>query len=225
MTLCEAHALTEIRIGGDVDSSELDHVAGLHDYTPKQLTLLPNIPAEPSLPAEMEMMGRLGPYYVTRRKDTGGYGKQGAAAEYTYYLFDSGKPVAYVSTLHPESEFGDGYAGRSYTDPELHGDGLRVVSIYLDPVIRGQRISVSLYDWLLRNKCDYILPDDLQTRGGVYIWKQLLRDARFEVMIYNHETRDYHRARPGAIWANVYRSERLRPFVTLAGKSDGLIDE
>ena len=59
--------------------------------------------------------------------------------------------------------------------------------------------------------------------GGVDIWRRLVRDPRFDVMIFNPETDDTYRARPGVIWSNVYRSHRLRPFVTLAGKADELI--
>ena len=216
--------LTEIRIGGEVDSDHLDDLNAQHDYTPKQLTLFPNVPSEPTLPPDMELMGRLGAFYITRKKNDGQAYHKRAGDEFVYYLFDSGKPVAYVGTIHPKSEFGDAYPGRLHSDPELLGTGLRVVSIFLDPAIRGQGTSVALYEWLLRNVCDYILPDDLQTKGGVYIWKQLLRDPRFEVMVFNHQNYDYYRARPGAIWANVYRSDRLRPFVALAGTADALID-
>jgi hypothetical protein len=217
--------MTEIRIGGEVDSGHLDDLESNHNFTPKQMTLpLPNVTAEPTLPPKMEMAGRLGAYYVARKKDDGESYYKRAGDEYMYYLFDSGKPVAYVSTIHPKTEFGDAYRGRLSSDPKLQGEGLRVVSIFLDPSIRGQRTSVALYEWLLHNVCDYILPDDLQTQGGVYIWKQLVSDPRFEVMIFNHEKYEFYRARPGATWRNVYRSENLRPFVTLAGKADGLID-
>lgn len=208
--------LHEIDIGGEVDSSELERLK-TQDFTPKQLTLLPNVPAEPTLPKDMELVGRIGPYFVTRKQERKG--------EFIYYLFDSGTPIAYVATIPPDAEFGEGWPGRKHQNPDLDGKGLRVVSIYLDPEVRGKGLSVALYEWLLSNVCDYILPDDLQTRGGVYIWKQMLRDPRFEIMVFNFQSQDYYKPKPGAVWANTYRSPWLRPFVTLAGKAEELLPE
>ena len=214
--------LLEIEIGGQVDSSHLDDMNQNFDFEPKQLSLFPDIPNEPNVPKKMEMMGRIGKYYVVRKNDDGnGNHKDG----YTYYLFDSGKLVAYVSTIHPDADFGDAYPGRAAKNPDLNGIGLRVVSVYFDPVARGQGLSVALYEWLLKNVCDYILPDDLQTPGGVYIWKQLVRDPRFEVEIFNCNTYQYHRAKPGVVWSNVYKSYNLFPFVTLAGKAYELTND
>jgi GNAT superfamily N-acetyltransferase len=140
-------------------------------------------------------------------------------------LFDSGKPIAYVATIPPDADFGEGRPGRKYENPELSGEGLRVISIFIDEEARGKGLAVALYHWLLTHACDYILPDDLQTRGGVFIWKQMLRDPRFEIMVFNHNTHEYYKPKPGAVWANTYKSYWLRPFVTLAGKADQLIDE
>lgn len=205
--------LHEIEIGGEVDPSELEGLKQ-RDFTPKQLTLLPNVPSEPTLPKDMELVGRIGPYFVTRKQ---------RRSESLYYLFDSGNPVAIVAGIPPDAEFGEGWRGRKFQNPDLHGKGLRIISIYLDPKVRGQGLAVALYEWLLTHACDYILPDDLQTPGGVYIWKQMLRDPRFEIMVFNFKSHDYYKPKPGAIWANTYRSYWLRPFVTLAGKADELI--
>lgn len=225
INLFEAQHLSEIEIGGDVDGTHLDDLKAKHNFEPRQLTLFPRAPSEPTFPDKFTYMGRLGAYFVARTKEERSYGTATGAVEYTYYLFDNGDPIMYVGTLHPKSEFGGAYAGRNASNPQIFGEGLRVVSIFLDPSARGQGLAVAMYEWLLQNVCDYILPDDLQTPGGVHIWKQLVRDrARFDVMVFNPEQHTYYRAKPGAIWANVYKSYNLFPFVTLAGKSDDLID-
>lgn len=206
--------LSEIEIGGEVSRpEEWDEMT----YEPRQLSLF-DVPTEPDLPKSMELLGRLGPYFLTK--------KEISFHRATYYLFDNGKPVAYISTIPSHSDdFGGGYVGRKNSNPNISGKGLRVISVYVDPTFRGKNLSIELYFWLLKNECDYILPDDLQTPGGVSIWKKMLKDSRFDVMIYNPDKYDYHRAKPGAIWANVYKSHRLRPFVTLAGKAKELIDD
>jgi hypothetical protein len=211
--------LNEIEIGGDVDSDILDELIDKNDFTPKQLTLFPDVPSEPTIPKTLELVGRLGPYYVVKhfkKKD------QFYPSEWTYYLFDSGKPVAYVCLVSKFSPVGD--YSRVHRHPSLTGTGFRVISVFLYPEVRGKNLAVALYKWLLRNVCDYLLPDDTHTPGGVHVWKQLLRDPELEMMIYNIENHDYYRAKPGAVWQNVYRSDNLIPFVALTGKAEALID-
>jgi hypothetical protein len=181
------------------------------DFTPKQLTLFP-VPTEPTLPPDMEIVGRIGEYYVLLNADK---------KESIYYIFNDGTPIAYIALIAPTAPFGDGYP---VTNPDLKGVGKRVIAVYISEQARGKNLSVQLYKWLLDNACDYLLPDDLQTRGGVYIWKQLVKDPRFDVFIFNPDKYDYYPAKSGAVWSNVYKSYRLRPFVTLAGKADDLIE-
>lgn len=219
MNLSEA-VLHEIEIGGEVDPSSLEQLRS-QDFKSKQLDLFPDIPTlEPDLPREFEEMGRIGPYYIARKIESQTT-KHGP--EYIYYLFDQGTPFGYVAVIHPNAEFGGGYT-KSWHNPQIDGNGLRVVSIWVDRTHAGQNLGVKLYHWLLQNVCDYILPDDLQTQGGVAIWRKLLNSRAFDVMVYDYNTGTYRRRWAGKDFNQVYKTYNLRPFVTLRGKAETLID-
>jgi hypothetical protein len=99
-----------------------------------------------------------------------------------------------------------------------------VVSVYVDPSHRGQNLALKMYQWLLQHVCDYILPDDLQTLGGVAIWRKLLNSRAFEVMVYDYNSGTTRRRWAGKDFNQVYNSHHLRPFVTLRGKAAELFN-
>lgn len=210
--------LTEIEIGGEVDSSSMDNLRA-QDFKSKQLPLFPELPTlEPELPKKFKHMGRIGGYFVARTIDNEGsrHGK-----EYSYVLLDQGTPIGYVAVVPPKANFGGGY---NAPNPPLDGNGLRVVSVVIERSHAGQNLALKLYQWLLQNVCDYILPDDLQTQGGVAIWRNLLRNTKtFEVMVYDADRGVIRRRKPGRDFQQVYKTDNLRPFVTLKGKAEELI--
>ena len=211
-------ALDEIEIGGEVDISHFDDIRD-HDYRSKQLGLFPELPTmEPDLPPHFEEVGRIGSLFVAcKQYATSKNGK----GEFSYVLFDSGEPIGYVSVIDPFADFNGRYL---ISNPKIHGDGLRVVSIFIDDEHRGQNLAVKLYHWLLTNVCDYLLPDDLQTHGGVAIWRKLRNSRAFDVLVYDPD-REFSRERwSGKDFNQVYASNRLKPWVTLAGKANQLID-
>lgn len=214
MKLNELFSLNEIEMGGYVDTSDFDEL-DKHDFSTGQLDLFKDIRGQDvNLPHDWEIVGKLGPYPIAIHK-------QVDRETVTYYLFDHQKPIGYVATQPPEASFGGGY---HVSNPPLGGTGLRVVSVYLKPEYTGKGLSLDLYEWLLKNVCDYILPDDLQTKGGVSIWKRMLRQPnRFDVEVHDPGTYETRRRKPGNDFHQVYRSEQLRPFVTLAGKADDLL--
>lgn len=220
MSIVESQIVSEIDIGGVVDGDHLYDLQKHGNYDPRQLDLFRDkpTPVAPELPHKggMKIAGRLGEYFVVSKAD-------GRPGHVTYYVFNRGTPIAYAAVQPPHVELGDG--GRPPV-PNLHGDGLRVISVYIDEQYRGRGLALSLYEWLLKNVCDYILPDGLQTPGGVFIWKSMLRDRRFDVMVYDDKRYTNRRRKPGKDFDAVYGDEswHLWPWATLRGKALDLID-
>lgn len=212
--------VNEIERGGEVDSTMLDDLEAEHDYTPDQLDLFPEIPSlELKLPKGFEQVGRIGTYFVTRRAEST---SKNGDPEHTYYVFDKAKPIAYTALLDPSSNFGDGYGA---TDPMLGGKGLRTVSVYIAESHRGKDLGIALYEWVLTNVCDYLLPDSRHTPGGEYLWKKMLNSKKFEVMVFDPRTYMSRRRRSGKDFEQIYRNDDLCAWVTLAGKASRLMHD
>lgn len=214
--------VSEIERGGYVDSKYLDHFRKGRDFSPRQLDLFPEISTtEPDVSADpkLKLEGRLKTMWVASKPSAHTYDPYPQQSR-TYFIFDKGKPIAYVAVQHPQSPVGDGNPPFIY----LEGEGRRVISVYIDPEYRKTGLALDIYEWLLRNVCDYLLPDTMHTPGGEHIWKSMLKaQSRFDVQVFDPKRNVYRRRRPGKDFEQVYQNHALVPFVTLPGKAERLI--
>jgi len=218
INLFESQKISEIEVGGYVDPPDYMSDYDNRDAHPEeQGELFPELPSI-QLPKGFERVGTMGKFIVSRKED--GKGKEGI--KYTYVFFYDGKPASYIATIGINDPFGGGYR---IINPPLLGDGLRVISIWVNPTHRGQKLGIQMYEWLLKNVCDYILPDETHTYGGVNLWKQMLnRRNKFDVLVWDYEKSQFRRRWAGKDFAQIYNTNHLIPFVTLAGKSKELED-
>jgi hypothetical protein len=206
--------ITEIDIGGGVDSDFLDYNKSAHDYDSDQLDLFPKkIPTlDPKLPDYMKIVGKIDSYRVVERGTKPG---EETDDDIHYLLFDKSKPIAWIALQDPDRE-------HDISD-ELRGKGMKVGSVFIDPPYRGSNLGLKLYRWCLMNVCDYIVADILQTKGGVNLWKKLLTSKQFHVEVFDFRKYTSRRRRPGKDFNQVYNTTGiLVPWVTLAGKEGNI---
>lgn len=225
--------LHEIEIGGGVDSSYLDDLNN-HDFTHPQRDLFPQIPTlDPHLPKEskMTLVGTLGGLRVARVEPRmGRYGARysgynpsfepgsGSDSEVDYVLFDRNHAVAWAGVAIPPKPNQRPYDLRDET-------GGQVLSIYIAREFRGQNLGLKFYRWLLSNVVDYLVADELQTWGGVKLWRRALNSRAFDVMVFDPSRGMSRRRWAGKDFEQVYKNYRLIPWMTLRGKADELLED
>jgi len=220
--------LHEIEIGGGVDSTYLDDL-NKQDYTSPQRDLFPEIPTlDPHLPKESKMtiVGALDGLRIARVDPRMGNYKyfhqysqfepgDGDASEVDYVLFDRAHAIGWAGMAIPPKP-------RQRPD-SLEGTGGQVLSVYLDAAYRGRNLGLKLYSWLLSNVVDYLVADEMQTGGGVKLWRRALNSRAFEVMVYDPRTGQSRRRWAGKDFDQVYNRGDLIPWMTLRGKADELL--
>ena len=217
--------ITEVEIGGGVDRDFIDDIEGRADFTNPQQDLFPEIPTlDPHLPkaTKMKIVGSIGPYRVVK---TGSLISAEQAAEnrrynedtgIDYVLFDRNKVVGWVGLIMPPK--------RRWQIYELDGTAGQVGSIYLDKPYRGQNLGIKFYQWLLTHVCDYLVSDELQTMGGVKLWRRALNSRAFDVLVYDKRTGMSRKRWAGKDFNQVYNTDdTLIPWMTLRGRADELM--
>ena len=200
--------LREIKVGGGVDSSLLADLRKT-DYMHPQGDLFPEIPTlDPKLPKTMEIVGKIGSFRVIDHHEP-----NLDPNEKTFVVFDRNIPAGWLSYGMPKP----GYA------LDLDGEGRQVHSIYIGNEYAGKGLATAFYTWILTNCCDYLVADELQTYGGVALWRKLLNSNRFDVMVYDHRTSDSRKRWAGKDFNQVYNTNELIPWVTLRGNAVRLI--
>jgi GNAT superfamily N-acetyltransferase len=207
--------LWEIERGGYVEPDVLQDLQSDKFQNP-QRDLFPEIPRlEPGGHPDYTQVGRIGGFFVLH--------KQGQE-DHLYILMDRSRVIGWISLIPIGSEYQD-YPHRN-RDLKYHltGTGFQVAGVYIDPEYSGRGLAVQMYEWLLRNVCDYIARDSSHTPGGEALWKKLLNSRRFDVMVYDPNKGTSRRRWAGKDWGHVYQDFYLSPWVTLAGKAQDLIE-
>lgn len=208
--------LVEVSIGGGIDKDYLDHLTQHADYTNPQTDLFPDeVPTlDPNLPKGMKLVGKLGTFRVVHVVD--GAATQSDKGEETYAIFDRNRPIAWVGLGPPKRGYDIKIIDNKFT-------GYQVYSVYIDEDYRGKNLGVVFYKWLLTNVCDYLIADELQTRGGVKLWKRLQNSRQFDVEVYDDAKYQSRRRWAGKDFDQVYQNDMLVPWVTLRGKANRLV--
>ena len=211
--------ISEIEIGGAVDSSYLSHISTTHQppegFRNKQYDLFSDIPTlEPNLPKNMKKLGNIGKLIVVELKE------KNNNETTTLVLFDIDKPIGWIAL----GQIKRGYEINFAWGAGENAKGLQVHSVYLDTSHRGQNLSIELYKWILTHVCDYLVADELQTFGGVKIWRRALNSKKFDVMVFDAERQISRRRWAGKDFAHVYNTFYLIPWMTLKGKADKLMN-
>lgn len=203
----------EVTHGGDLTDKEWPDEGLLDgDFTDSQLDLFKGIPAgTPNVPSNYKLVGRMGEYFVAERKNDETYR--------TFVWFTRTEAVGYV-TMAPYDRSRTEYPQHAPEAPDLHGVGLRVHGVQVARKFQGNNLAAQMYQWLLSNVCDYIMADDMQTNGGVALWKKLRSmKSIFTVEVWNGDKYETRPHRNGFDWKRVYDSIHLIPWVTLNSKA------
>lgn len=209
--------LHEVDLGGDMDDGYIDRLKDKNDFTNPQLDLFPKeIPTlDPKVPQGMKIVGKIGAYRVVMsEKSDAAFQKN--IQEVDYVLFDKSKAIAWIALYippKPESEiFG------------MNGEGGQVVSVYINPEYRGQRLGLKMYVWVLTNVCEYLVADEQQTQDGAKLWRRALNSRAFDVEVYDKRNSTTRRRWSGKDFDQVYQNSELVPWMTLRGKADLIRD-
>ena len=217
-----AKEIFEVEIGGGIELNDFPDNLPNQDLSSDQLDLFePNTTGDPRLPYNLKLKGRMGEFYVAERLPKVGEEKSSSKC---FVWIHSGKAVAYV-WLTTYSKENMNYPTDIYHKPELNGIGYRVSAVFVDPEYRGKALGPSIYEWLLKNVCDYLMADSLQTMGGVKLWKKLKSMKQFSVQVWDSERYMSRARRAGKDFNHVYNTSHLIPWVTLKSKLNFVLDD
>lgn len=208
-----AQKLDELERGGNL--SDDDFVGDLHkgDYSDAQMDLFKEIPAGvPNVPNNFKIIGRMGELFVARQTND-------PKNVETYVWFNRTKAVSCVVMAPYDPQMANYPRHVPSEIPHLNGRGLRVHKVIVLKEFKGKNLGPLMYQWLLTNVLDYIIADDTHTEGGVMLWKKLQKMKNiFSVHVWNDESYEHEKRRPGNSFNVVYNKMHLVPWVTLVSK-------
>lgn len=149
----------------------------------------------------------------------------GSIGEFDIYYHIRGPSIIYVLVLEDKAiGMVACHQMNSYFDNNKKG--YRIKMVYIEEEFRGQELSIKLYQWLLQNKVDFIIPDVEQSTDGVRLWQKLNDSDMFDIYIWKWGERNYRKRWSGRDFNELYNENSdLLAVLTLKGKIAHKVNE